>query len=68
LSSTVVGWNGAPLASYLAGLMVSQGGLLLVALVALRQITTALQPATRRTLATVLIGLGLAWTWSALVG
>lgn len=67
LSAAVLGWSGGPLVSYLTGLMVSQSGLLLLALVSLRQITNHLLPTTRKGIALVLMGLGLAWTWSALL-
>jgi len=39
-----------------------------VALGVLRQSAAACSTNTRRTLAAVLLGLGAAWTWSALVG
>lgn len=68
LSATVLGWNAAPIATYLVGLMISQGALLLLALGALRHSAAACTPSTRNTLAAVLLGLGAAWTWSALVG
>ena len=68
LSGTVLGWNAAPIATYLIGLLISQGALLLVALGALRHSAAACSTTTRRTLAAVLFGLGAAWTWSALVG
>jgi hypothetical protein len=56
------------MATYLIGLMISQGALLLVALGAMRHSAAALSTTTRRTMAAVLFGLGAAWTWSALVG
>lgn len=68
LSSSVLGWSGGPLVSYLAGLMLCQSALLLVALGGLRQVTIPMLPATRKAIAMVLMGLGLAWTWSALLG
>jgi urease accessory protein len=68
LSATVLGWTSAPIAFYLLGLLISQGALLLLALVALRHSAAACSTTTRRTLASVLLGLGAAWTWSALVG
>jgi len=68
LSATVLGWNAAPIATYLIGLLISQGALLLVALGALRHSADACSGTMRRTLAAVLFGLGAAWTWSALVG
>jgi urease accessory protein len=68
LSATVLGWNVTPMATYLIGLLLSQGALLLVALGAMRHSVAALSTTTRRTMAAVLFGLGAAWTWSALVG
>jgi urease accessory protein len=68
LSAMVLGWNAAPIATYLIGLLISQGALLLLALGALRHSAAACSTTTRRTLAAVLFGLGAAWTWSALVG
>jgi len=68
LSGMVLGWNAAPIAAYLSGLLISQGALLLVALGVLRQSAAACSTSTRNTLAAVLLGLGAAWTWSALVG
>jgi len=68
LSAMVLGWNAAPIATYLIGLLISQGALLLVALGALRHSAAACSATTRRTMAAVLFGLGAAWTWSALVG
>jgi urease accessory protein len=68
LSGMVLGWNAAPIAAYLSGLLISQGALLLVALGVLRQSAAACSTSTRSTLAAVLLGLGAAWSWSALVG
>jgi len=68
LSAMVLGWTAAPIATYLIGLLISQGALLLVALVVLRHSAAACSATTRRTMAAVLLGLGAAWTWSALVG
>jgi len=68
LSATVLGWNAAPIATYLVGLLLSQGTLLLVALGALRHSAAACSSTTQRTLAAVLFGLGAARTWYALVG
>jgi len=68
LSGTVLGWNAAPITTYLIGLLISQGALLLLALGALRHSAATCSTSTTRTLAAVLFGLGSAWTWSALVG
>ena len=67
LSGTVLGWTAAPIATYLIGLLISQGALLLLALGALRHSAATCSTTTHRTLAAVLFGLGAAWTWSALV-
>jgi urease accessory protein len=67
LSAAVLGWSAAPMFSYLAGLLLSQAALLLLALVSLRHLTTNLLPSTRRAMALILTGLGLAWTWSSLL-
>lgn len=67
LSNTVLGWSHAPLAFYGLGLLVSQGTLLLLALTLLRSLADGLTPQRRSLLCAVLIGVGAAWTWSALV-
>lgn len=68
LSASVLGWNAAPIGFYLLGLLISQTGLLLLALRGMRQGSASLPANTVRTLAAVLVGCGAAWTWSALVG
>jgi urease accessory protein len=68
LCATVLSWTAVPIATYLIGLLISQGALLLVSLGVLRHSAAASSTTTRRTLAAVLLGLGAAWTWSALVG
>jgi len=68
LSATVLGWNAAPIGSYLLGLLISQGLLLLLALGGLRTFAASLSNGTVRILAAALLGCGAAWTWSALVG
>ena len=45
-----------------------QGTLLLLSLTLLRRLADRLAPRGRQLLAAVLIGIGSAWTWSALVG
>jgi len=67
LSDTVIGWSQAPLVFYGLGLLVSQGGLLLLALTLLRSLAAGLSPQRRALIAAGLIGCGAAWTWSALV-
>ncbi|MEI8249548.1 MAG: HupE/UreJ family protein [Synechococcus sp. ELA057] len=67
LSTSVLGWTTAPVAFYLLGLLLSQGSLLLLTLTALRRIAAPLTAQVRLALAAALIGIGAAWTWSALV-
>lgn len=67
LSASVLGWTTAPVASYLLGLLLSQGALLLLALSLLQRSCGRLELPRRRLLAAVLLGCGAAFTWSALV-
>ena len=67
LSTSVLGWTTAPVAFYLLGLLISQGSLLLLTLTALRRLAAPLTAQVRLALAAALIGIGGAWTWSALV-
>jgi urease accessory protein len=67
LSDTVLGWNQAPLAFYGLGLLVSQGALLLGSLTLLRSLAEQLPSQRRSLMGAVLVGIGAAWTWSALV-
>ncbi|MFM7313029.1 MAG: HupE/UreJ family protein [Cyanobium sp.] len=68
LSASVLGWTSAPVAFYLAGLLISQGALLLFSLTLLRKLAVRLGGGARRLAAAALMGCGAAWTWSALVG
>lgn len=68
LSAAVLGWTSAPVAFYLLGLLLSQGGLLLLSLTLLRRLAGRLGSGARPILAGTLIGVGAAWTWSSLVG
>lgn len=68
LSAPVLGWTSAPVGFYLVGLLLSQGTLLLLSLTLLRRLADRLAPRGRQLLAAGLIGIGSAWTWSALVG
>lgn len=68
LSASVLGWSSAPAGFYLLGLLLSQGGLLLLSLTLLRRLADRLAPRGRQLLAAGLIGIGSAWSWSALVG
>jgi urease accessory protein len=67
LSSAVLGWTQGPLVTYLVGLLLGEGLLLLLALTVLRRLAAPGGEGLRRLLAGVLIGCGAAWTWSALV-
>ena len=66
LSSSVLGWTQGPLVTYLIGLFLAEG-LLLLALTLLRRLAAPGGEGLRRLLGGVLIGCGAAWTWSALV-
>lgn len=68
LSSAVLGWTQAPLATYVLGLLLSQGALLLLALTLLQRSATRLGASARGMLAAALLGIGAAWTWTSLVG
>jgi len=67
LSGSVIGWESTPIATYLLGLLLSQGALLLVAPPSLRGIAQELNVQTRTLLAGTLIGIGAAFSWTALV-
>ena len=67
LSSSVLGWTQGPLVTYLIGLFLAEGLLLLLALTVLRRLVAPGGEGLRRVWAGALIGCGAAWTWSALV-
>ena len=67
LSASVLGWTAMPVGTYLLGLLLSQGALLLVSLLALQNTAAALRPAVRRVLAALLIGLSAAGSAAALL-
>ncbi|MEA5414223.1 HupE/UreJ family protein [Synechococcus sp. BA-132 BA5] len=67
LSGAVLGWEPTPIGFYLAGLLVSQSLLLLVALTAVRRWRQNASSAALSLTAGLLMGIGLAFTWSALV-
>ena len=67
LSASVLGWTAMPVGTYLLGLLLSQGALLLVSLLALQNTASALRPAVRRFLAALLIGLSAAGSAAALL-
>jgi len=68
LSASVLGWTTMPIAFYLSGLLLGQGALLLLSLTVLRRLGARLSAPAQQLLAAGLIGIGAAWTWSALVG
>jgi len=63
----VLGWTQGPLVTYLVGLFLGEGLLLLLAMTVLRRLAAPGGEGLRRLLAGVLIGCGATWTWSALV-
>lgn len=66
LSASVLGWSAMPVTTYLLGLLLSQGALLLLALFGLRRVTTALRPAWRRGVVAALIALSAAGLLAAI--
>lgn len=68
LSEAVLGWEPAPVAFYLIGLLISQSLLLLLAVTLVRRWAERLGMQQRWLGAGLLIGLGLAFTWTGLVG
>ena len=67
LSASVIGWESTPIAFYLLGLLVSQGALLVLSLVGLRRFSQGLAVSQKQLLAGVMVGIGAAFTWTALV-
>jgi urease accessory protein len=67
LSSSVIGWEPTPIAFYLLGLVVSQSLLLAVALTVVRRWRRRASSGAISLTAGLLLGIGLAFTWSALV-
>lgn len=67
LSASVIGWEATPLATYLLGLLLSQGGLLLLALRLVRDASARWSVAQLRLAAGLLIGIGSAFAWTTLV-
>lgn len=68
LSASVIGWEAAPITTYLLGLLISQGALLLASLLVLRPVVARLELPSQRLLAGALIGIGAAFSWTQLVG
>jgi urease accessory protein len=67
LSASVIGWESTPIAFYLLGLLLSQGALLTLSLVGLRRFSQELPLSQKQLLAGVMVGIGAAFTWTALV-
>jgi urease accessory protein len=67
LSGSVIGWEPTPIAAYLLGLLLSQSALMLAALTAVRRWAATLAASNLRLAAGLLMGVGAAFTWSALV-
>ena len=67
LSASVIGWESTPIAFYFLGLLLSQALVLTASLVVLRRLAVDLKPATKIALAGALVGIGAAFTWTALV-
>jgi urease accessory protein len=67
LSASVIGWEPTPIGFYLVGLLISQAALLLVSITAIRRWAQAAAPQALNLTYGLLMGMGLAFTWSALV-
>ena len=67
LSASVIGWESTPIVFYLLGLLLSQGALLTLSLVGLRRFSQGLPLSQKQLLAGVMVGIGAAFTWTALV-
>ena len=67
LSASVIGWESTPIAFYLLGLLVSQAALLVLSLLGLRRFSQGLAVSQKQLLAGVMVGIGAAFTWTALV-
>jgi urease accessory protein len=68
LSGSVLGWEPTPLLSYLLGLLLSQGALLLLAIGLVRRWRQQASPQAFSLLCGGLIGVGSAFAWAALRG
>jgi len=67
LSASVLGWETTPVATYLLGLLISQGALLLLALQAVRAAAARWSLGQLRLAAGLLMGVGGAFAWTTLV-
>lgn len=67
LAGSVIGWEPTPVAFYLVGLLIGQSLLLLLSLTVVRRWRLTASPAALRLIAGLLLGLGLAFAWSAAI-
>ena len=67
LSGSVIGWEPTPIACYLLGLLVSQTVLLLLSFTIVRRWRSRASEGAINLVAGLLIGLGLAFSWSSLI-
>lgn len=67
LSGAVIGWEVTPIACYLLGLLVSQSLLLLLAFTVVRRWRSLASDLSIQLVAGLLIGLGLAFSWTSLM-
>lgn len=67
LAGSVIGWEPTPIAFYLLGLLIGQSLLLLLSLTVIRRWRRTASPAALRLIAGLLLGLGLAFAWSAAI-
>lgn len=67
LSASVIGWEPTPIAFYLIGLLIGQSLMLLLSLTAVSRWRKTASAASLRLVAGLLLGLGLAFTWSAVI-
>jgi urease accessory protein len=67
LSGSVIGWEPTPIACYLIGLLISQAALLTLGLTLVQRWGQQLSNSARSTLTGLLIGIGLAFTWTAVI-
>jgi urease accessory protein len=67
LSASVIGWEPTPIAFYLVGLLISQAALLLASVTAIRHWAQAAAPQALNLTYGLLMGMGLAFTWSSVV-
>ena len=67
LGSTIVGAESSPLIGYFSGLLFAQGSLLLLATISSKKVINRLGLSGRHLLSGIWIGIGLAFSWVALI-